>query len=202
MTVDRLEGTEEMRVAEMNRLHTEICGMARKTLEKVIILGGKLQAEKQRLGSRKWTPWVNKNLDYKADRANEYIRLYIHRGTIPVGTTGIEKALKFTRRLVEPTNSQPRVKGRFVSVKSDSRPTEDIVADGIAEGVGSALQAHVELAQEEEVGITYEEAKKKVLSYWQSMTEGENEKAAKHLAYVFIDFLFKIYPDLQDQPFE
>ena len=58
------------------------------------------------------------------------------------------------------------------------------------------------MKQEEEVGITYEAAKKKILSFWQSITKGENEKAAKHLAYVLVDFLFKVYPDLQDQPFE
>jgi hypothetical protein len=83
-----------------------------------------------------------------------------------------------------------------------SRPIMDLIAEDSARKVGEQLMAEVELKQEEEVGITYEAAKKKVFRSWERITRGENEKAVRHLAYVFVDYLFKLFPDLQDKPFE
>jgi hypothetical protein len=83
----------------------------------------------------------------------------------------------------------------------DNRPILDQIAEDSAKRIGEQMLAEVELKQVEQVGITYHAAKQKVSKTWERITRGEDGKAVRHLAYVFVDYLFKLFPSLQDEPF-
>jgi hypothetical protein len=101
-----------------------------------------------------------------------------------------------------PYSSKVQLPKRWEEIEpeEDARPLEDYLASESVKVVQQSLQAETELQQETDVGISYHAAKKKVIACWKMMSDGESRRAARHLAKVMVDFLFKIYPDLQDEP--
>jgi len=68
---------------EINRLHFEICGFARKSLEQAIRIGELLTEQKSRLNHGEWLPWVKGNLAFSDDTARRYVTLYRRKDEIP-----------------------------------------------------------------------------------------------------------------------
>jgi hypothetical protein len=66
-------------VTEINRLHSEICGAARTTIEKAIRIGELLTAQKSSLKHGEWLPWLKANVQFTARTASNYLRVFENR---------------------------------------------------------------------------------------------------------------------------
>jgi hypothetical protein len=64
---------------EINRLHGELAGLARITLEKGIRIGELLAEQKAQLKHGDWLPWVNENLEFSERTARNYLSLFQRR---------------------------------------------------------------------------------------------------------------------------
>lgn len=63
-------------IDEINKLHGELTGMGRTTVELAIRCGELLCAEKERVGHGKWESWAKENLAFSLVTAGRYMRCY------------------------------------------------------------------------------------------------------------------------------
>lgn len=68
--------------AQVNALHDEFLGAARRTLEIGIKIGGLLALKKEGLGHGAWLPWCESNLKFSDRTARNYMRLWVHRAEL------------------------------------------------------------------------------------------------------------------------
>ena len=64
---------------QVNELHAEFLGAARRTLDIGIKIGGLLALKKEGLGHGAWLPWCEKYLRFSDRTARNYLRLWTHR---------------------------------------------------------------------------------------------------------------------------
>lgn len=82
-------------VQEINRLHSELCGMARTSLEKAIRIGELLTEQKAQLKHGEWLPWVRENIEFSQQTASNYVRLFQNREKLPsVGNLELTEAYR------------------------------------------------------------------------------------------------------------
>jgi hypothetical protein len=89
-THDRLPGMKTRALArysdetatQVNALHRDFLGAARKTLEIGMEIGKLLAAKKKELGHGAWLPWCERNLEFKERSARNYMRLWTHRAEL------------------------------------------------------------------------------------------------------------------------
>jgi len=67
------------RIQEINKLHNEIGGALKITLDKAIRIGELLTEQKESLKHGEFTPWVNENLPFTDRTARRYMTLYRNR---------------------------------------------------------------------------------------------------------------------------
>ena len=63
----------------INRLHAEICDAARTTIDKAIRIGQLLTEQKARLKHGQWLPWLETNVEFSRQTADNYRRIYDRR---------------------------------------------------------------------------------------------------------------------------
>ncbi|NIN00099.1 MAG: DUF3102 domain-containing protein [candidate division Zixibacteria bacterium] len=73
---------EKTRTQEISRLHAEVVGHLRQSLEKAIRIGQLLTEQKESLRHGEFTKWINSNLPFTDRTAKNYIRLYAQRARI------------------------------------------------------------------------------------------------------------------------
>jgi len=74
MKIRQMETVEQ----EITRLHQEILGAAKTTLEKARRIGELLVAKKQSLAHGEWLPWFTKNCKFSTQSADRYRAVFIH----------------------------------------------------------------------------------------------------------------------------
>ena len=67
---------ENFRIDEISKLHGEIYGAFKTSLEKAIRIGELLTEQKQNLRHGEFTSWVENNLPFSDRTAQIYMRLY------------------------------------------------------------------------------------------------------------------------------
>lgn len=70
---------EKSRVAEIVKLHAEIGGYLKMTLDKAIRIGGLLTEQKAECGHGAWLPWLEANLPFSERLARDYMRFWERR---------------------------------------------------------------------------------------------------------------------------
>ena len=73
---------EKMRAQEIVRLHSEVVGHLRQSLEKAIRIGLLLSEQKQVLKHGEFIPWLEANIPFTDRTARNYMRLYQERDRI------------------------------------------------------------------------------------------------------------------------
>lgn len=77
---------EKTRTQEIVRLHSEVVGHLRQSLEKAIRIGLLLSEQKQLLKHGEFTPWLEANIPFTDRTARNYMRLYRERDRIKTET--------------------------------------------------------------------------------------------------------------------
>lgn len=70
---------DKTRIQEIVRLHSEVAGLLRQTLEKAIRIGQLLSEQKQTLKHGEFTPWIEANIPFTDRTARNYMRIYRER---------------------------------------------------------------------------------------------------------------------------
>ena len=70
---------ETSRAAEIRRLHEEIGGALRLSVEKAIRIGELLTEQKAGMGHGSWLPWIEANCPFDERTARRYMRLHARR---------------------------------------------------------------------------------------------------------------------------
>lgn len=96
---------ETSRINEINRLHNEIVGHLKTSLEKAMRIGELLTEQKQKLKHGEFTPWIKANLPFTDRTARNYMRLHRERDRIKTETVS---DLKSAYKLLE-IPGQPKV---------------------------------------------------------------------------------------------
>jgi hypothetical protein len=86
---------------EINRLHTEICGFAQKTVEHALRIGELLTNKKAELDHVKWLPWLNENILFSPDTAERYRLIFERRDELKIHEV---KTLNDAYRLIRNSN--------------------------------------------------------------------------------------------------
>jgi hypothetical protein len=96
------------RATEINRLHDEICGELRTTVQKAIRIGELLTIQKVEIeyqqGLRKWSPWVETNLNFDRTQAWRYMSCY--RKSLSVAPAQ-QITIKEFSKITEPLPEEP-----------------------------------------------------------------------------------------------
>jgi hypothetical protein len=97
---------------EINSLHSEIMGFAKKTLDHAIRIGELLTAKKDELDHGEWLPWLKKHVNFGPDAAERYRVMYARREELPLDKvktlTQALKLLKKSNDLVIPPDPVKR----------------------------------------------------------------------------------------------
>jgi len=82
-------------VSEINDLHESILIDLGNAVKSAIMIGGKLAAEKEKVGHGNWLPWIESNLNFSISTATRYMKLWEHREIVNSSSmTNLESALK------------------------------------------------------------------------------------------------------------
>jgi hypothetical protein len=90
---------EKSRVAEIVKLHAEIGGYLRMTLDKAIRIGELLTEQKTGLKHGAWLPWIESNLPFSERTAQDYMRFYDRREELKSASVA---DLRAARKLLAP----------------------------------------------------------------------------------------------------
>jgi hypothetical protein len=74
------------KAAEINRLHQSFCEGLRTTLQIAIQIGELLIAQKRKCGHGNWIPWIDENLEFTVNTAQEYMRCFYNRQLLNNGS--------------------------------------------------------------------------------------------------------------------
>lgn len=89
-------------VAEVNRLHAELCGLARTSLQTAIRIGELLTEQKAQLKHGEWLPWVKDNCQFKLTSAAKYIALFREREKFSAAENlGVDEAYRLLSQPAE-----------------------------------------------------------------------------------------------------
>jgi hypothetical protein len=136
-------------VEELNQMHAEIVGDARKTVDKVIALGSMLLKTKESVPYGEWGKWQEKNLDFSADTASRYIRCWESRSAIHAEKiVGLDQAYKLLAS--PPTTSKPENASKPEQKKKNPQSAE----------TNTTNHANSKLSPEEQAQRDIEEASK------------------------------------------
>jgi hypothetical protein len=84
---------DKTRIQEIVRLHSEVAGLLRQTLEKAIRIGQLLSEQKQILKHGEFIPWIEANIPFTDRTARNYMQLYRERDRIKTETvSGLKEA--------------------------------------------------------------------------------------------------------------
>ena len=100
-----LSATERTSLAEIRSLHGEIMGAARTTLDKAIRIGALLTEQKASMRHGKWLPWMEANLPFSRQTADNYRRIFDNREKLP--TVGNLELTDAYRLLGAPAETTP-----------------------------------------------------------------------------------------------
>ena len=101
------------RADEINRLHGEIVGALRTSVEAAVRIGKLLSEQKAELAHGEWLPWIEANLPFTDRTAQKYMRVYEGRPALPEGKSepGSDLSLTAAYRaigvLAEPSEPDP-----------------------------------------------------------------------------------------------
>src|SRR5215472_1275281 len=179
---------------KINALHSEVCASVRMTIDKALQIGELLTQEKPHHHT-KWVRWCQENLQFSYTTAYRYICLHQNRHHLPAGNISLQEAVQFFA-VVKPTRKEQQFRAD-IHLIDEARPIEDVVDSESIQEVSHQIQAEEDKEQKAQTGATYRHAKEKVIRCWKLLSDGEDQQASRHLAKVLIDFLFKLYPDLQ-----
>ncbi len=83
---DEIVNIEKTRTQEIVRLHSEVVGHLKQSLEKAIRIGQLLSEQKEFLKHGEFTPWLESNIPFTDRTARNYMRLYRERDRIKTET--------------------------------------------------------------------------------------------------------------------
>ncbi|MBN1835767.1 MAG: DUF3102 domain-containing protein [Spirochaetales bacterium] len=87
---------EKSRVSEICRLHNEIGGYLKMTLDRAIRIGQLLTEQKAGLTHGKWLPWVEANCPFSERLARDYMRFYDRRDELKTASVAdLSEARKY-----------------------------------------------------------------------------------------------------------
>jgi hypothetical protein len=122
---------------ELNRLHGEIETKLRTTVQDAIRAGEILTQVKDRLDHGEFLPWIERNCEFSRQTADNYRRLYDHRGKLPT-VSNLQEAyqqietIERQQKQTEEQRAQERIREyRETGVKPEGwrRGTDDKLAE-------------------------------------------------------------------------
>jgi hypothetical protein len=107
-------------VTEINRLHSEICDLARTSIENAVRIGELLAEQKASLNHGEWLPWLKVNVRFTARTASNYLRVFENRlrlksETISDLTDAYNALTEHTEEPADPTK-RPQISIKHLSV--------------------------------------------------------------------------------------
>jgi len=165
---------------KINALHAEVCGGVRTTIEKAIQIGGLLNEERSRHQGT-WTRWVRENLKFKYDTAYRYMKLHAEQHRLPpLHNLGLQEAVEIAATLRRTAKEKKFLADVHLiqeqEEEPDARPIEDVVDEEGIKEVHQSIQAEENKEQKAEIGITYSNAKTRVIRCWKLLSDGKTRR--------------------------
>jgi len=150
---------EKFRIDEIAKLHVEIFGAYKSTLEKAIRIGQLLTEQKQNLRHGEFTSWVENNLPFSDRTAQIYMRLYSERDRLKTEAVSVLNLKSAYRLLIEHKSPKeivhPVPLGVFSVLKKCQRFTSNREFDPGALKCFK-FEGNLVMAMERDRGIVYE----------------------------------------------
>jgi hypothetical protein len=149
----------ETRIREITRLHGELCGYLRLSLDNAIRIGELLTEQKDSLPHGDFSAWVDENLPFTDRTARNYMRLYRERDRLKTETVSV--LTEGYRLLAEKTEGHfeeaLRLSKTWISqaaciLDSPNAPLEDVLSIQQAAGELGSEWAHFRLVIERRLG--------------------------------------------------